>query len=344
MDYINYVKQQPITGMTGFGGGTTGLQFHSAAAGADAFRGDRAIMGFAGKSPNDPRTSIIYYWNIASTGNSSYFGALTQARSMGASCTGGGGAEQSTRSVFGSGFSSPSSPYNSNVLDYVTIASTGGATDFGDLNYESSNPGGCCSNGARGIFANGFSSLVTYAPTGKIDYFEIATPSNATAFGDYGSGAGTYGQYNGSASGSDKGRGLIGGTGGPQHQYIWYVQIDTAANANGFGSLTQQRTTLGSCGDGERCVWAGNESYGTIDYVTMATTGSATDFGDMDVPADYSGATSNDTRGTIMGGSSPSSPNRTNRIEYITIQTTGNGADFGNLPGDYNIGNAGSGD
>jgi hypothetical protein len=120
------------------------------------------------------------------------------------------------------------------------------------------------------------------------------------------------------------------------------VQIDTAANANGFGYLTQQRSVHGSCSDGERAIFSGNESYGTIDYVTMATTGNATDFGDMDVPADYAGAVANDTRGTIMGGAV--SPARTNRIEYITIQTTGNGTDFGNLPGSYNIGNAGSGD
>ena len=342
MDYINYVKEQPITGMTGFGGGSTGLQFHSSAAGADAFRGDRAIMGFSMKSPSDPRTTAIYYWNIASTGNSSYFGALTQARSYGASTTGGGGAEQSTRSVFGSGFSSPNSPYNSNVLDYVTIANTGSATDFGDLNYESSNPGGTCSNGARGIFANGFSSLVTYAPTGKIDYFEIATAGNATAFGDYGNQAGTYGQYWGSACGSDKGRGLIGGTGGPTHKYIWYVQIDTAANANGFGYLTEQRNPTAACGDGERGTWWGNGAYGTIDYVTMATTGNATDFGDMDVAVDYQGGASNDTRGTVAGGNNDDGYK--NNIQYITIQTTGNASDFGNIGAQRNLGNGGSGD
>ena len=341
MDYINYVKQSPMMGQIGLGGGATSLGRFSSA-GADAFRGDRAIMGFASKYPSDPRTSVIYYWNIASTGNSSYFGALTQARANGASTTGGGGPDDSTRSVFGSGYSSPASPYSSNVLDYVTIANTGSATDFGDLNYESANPGGSCSNGARGIFANGFSSLTTYSPTGKIDYFEIATAANASDFGDYGNQAGTYGQYWGSACGSDKGRGLIGGTGGPTHRYIWYVQIDTAANANGFGYLTQQRNPTAACGDGERGTWWGNGSYGTIDYVTMATTGSATDFGDMEVNVDYQGGCSNDTRGTIAGGQNDDGFK--NNIQYATIATTGNASAFGTIGAQRLMGNGGSGD
>ena len=342
MDYINYVKEQPITGMTGFGGGATGLQFRGAGAGADAFRGDRAVGGFNGPSGSPYRSADIRYWNIASTGNAAYFGALTQSRGYGASTSGGGGAEQSTRAVFGSGFSSPASPYNSNVLDYVTIANTGNATDFGDLNYESSNPGGTCSNGARGIFANGFSSLVTYAPTGKIDYFEIATTGNASAFGDYGSGAGTYGQYWGSACGSDKGRGLIGGTGGPTHRYIWYVQIDTAANANGFGYLTEQRNPTAACGDGERGTWWGNGDNATIDYVTMSTTGNATDFGDMSPGVQYAGGASNDTRGTIAGGNNDDGYR--SEIQYVTIQTAANAAAFGNLGASRNVGNLGSGD
>jgi hypothetical protein len=340
MDYINYVKESPMMGQIGLGGGATSLGRYGSAAGADAFRGDRAIMGFANKYPSDPRTSTIYYWNIASTGNSSYFGALTQARANGASTSGGGGADDSTRSVFGSGYNA--SPGSSNVLDYVTIANTGNASDFGDLNYESANPGGACSNGARGIFANGFGSASTYAPTGRIDYFEIATTGNASDFGDYGNQAGTYGQYWGSACGSDKGRGLIGGTGGPTHKYIWYVQIDTAANANGFGYLTQQRNPTAACGDGERGTWWGNGSYGTIDYVTMATTGNATDFGDMEVNVDYQGGCSNDTRGTIAGGQNDDGFK--NNIQYVTIANTGNASAFGTIGAQRLMGNGGSGD
>ena len=274
MDYINYaIKQQPITGMTGFGGGSTGLQFTGGGGGADAFRGDRAIMGFA-QYPGTPVAANINYFNIASTGNASTFGQLSQGRVHGASCAGGGGAEQSTRSVFGGGYYSPNSPYQSNTLDYITIANTGNATDFGDLNYSSSNPGGCCSNGARGIYANGFSSLTTYSPTGRIDYFEIATPANASDFGDYGNQAGTYGQYWGSACAGDNHRGLIGGTAGPSMgNYIFYVDISTTGNGSGFGSLTQQRMPNASASDGTRGTWWGNGDNGTIDYVRGANIG-----------------------------------------------------------------------
>jgi hypothetical protein len=63
-----------------------------------------------------------------------------------------------------------------------------------------------------------------------------------------------------------------------------------------------------------------------IDFVTIATTGNATDFGDLLTPLFYTAGASNSTR-AIIGGGSPS----TNVIQYVTIATTGNALDFGDL-------------
>ena len=41
-----------------------------------------------------------------------------------------------------------------NVVDYVTIASTGNATDFGNLSVSTSY-NGACSNATRALFAGG---------------------------------------------------------------------------------------------------------------------------------------------------------------------------------------------
>jgi hypothetical protein len=62
--------------------------------------------------------------------------------------------------------------------------------------------------------------------------------------------------------------------------------------------------------------------------VTIASTGNATDFGDLLNPVTQTSGTSNSTRGVIGLGSigSPS-----NIIEYITIASTGNSTDFGDL-------------
>ena len=65
----------------------------------------------------------------------------------------------------------------------------------------------------------------------------------------------------------------------------------------------------------------------TIDFVTIATTGDASDFGDAILArGEITGCCSDNTRGVFGGGN----PN-TNAIEKITIATTGNPKDFGDL-------------
>ena len=65
-----------------------------------------------------------------------------------------------------------------------------------------------------------------------------------------------------------------------------------------------------------------------IQYVTIATTGNTTDFGDLPQNVRNLAACSNSTRATFGGGNSGSS---TNVINYITIATTGDATDFGDL-------------
>ena len=80
------------------------------------------------------------YVTIASTGNATDFGDLTQARA------GIGGNSNSLRAVFLSG----EAPSYVNTIDYVTITSTGNATDFGDTTVAAGNRGGS-SNGHGGL-------------------------------------------------------------------------------------------------------------------------------------------------------------------------------------------------
>ena len=58
-----------------------------------------------------------------------------------------GGAASPTRGVWGGGYGSPAFR---NTLDYVEIASTGNAVDFGDLTYSADRVAGC-SNGHGGL-------------------------------------------------------------------------------------------------------------------------------------------------------------------------------------------------
>ena len=71
----------------------------------------------------------------------------------------------------------------------------------------------------------------------------------------------------------------------------------------------------------------------TIQYLTIATTGDATDFGDLTVARNTTpGATSDNTRGIFAGGYISGS--NVNTMDYVTIATTGDALDFGDLTQD----------
>ena len=133
--------------------------------------------------------------------------------------------------------------------------------------------------GAYGVFGSGYN-------TNTIDYITIATPRNATDFGDL---TEDRGQLSATSDGS---RGVFGG--GMNSSYnavntIDYITISTPGNATDFGDLTQSRRELAATSDGSRGVFGGGSRYSfphhpgvnTIDYITIATTGNATDFGDL---------------------------------------------------------------
>jgi hypothetical protein len=68
----------------------------------------------------------------------------------------------------------------------------------------------------------------------------------------------------------------------------------------------------------------------TIEYVTMASTGNASDFGDLNERLRIRNGGSSTTRGLMMGGMNAAFV-RKNQMQYVTIATTGNTIDFGDL-------------
>ena len=75
-------------------------------------------------------------------------------------------------------------------------------------------------------------------------------------------------------------------------------------------------------------VWYNNLN--TIDYITIATTGNATDFGDLSARRQAPGGMSSWTIGVCAGGMSDGQFQKS-VIDYITIATTGNATNFGDL-------------
>jgi hypothetical protein len=222
-----------------------------------------------GRTPSD-YTNVIQYITISSTGNSFYFGDLTIVRWST------GGCSSPTRGLWGGGYGSPSiaSPSNTNAIDYVTIASLGNSSRFGDLSI-SRRETAAFSSPTRGVWGGG----KTPATTNTIDYVTIASLGNAVDFGDMTISAGER------AGCSNSVRGLFGGG----TNVIDYVTIASTGDAIDFGDLlTLGYQFLAACSSPLRGIFAGGGDapatiLNSIEFVTIATTGNATDFGDLTV-------------------------------------------------------------
>jgi hypothetical protein len=242
---------------------------------------------------------------ISTTGNSTDFGDLSVGRNNLGSCS------SSTRGVFIGGSTT-------NVMDYVTFASAGNATDFGDLNTTGAGAN-AASNSTRGIITD----------ADDIRYITIATTGNSVTFGNWGENR----DYAGMCA-NDTRAVVAGGQSG--NQTTDFVVIATTGSQASFGSISGIYTQLnnGIVSSSTRGVFGGGFSSGvggdtnTIRYITIASEGSATDFGDLTVSRYGLGSCSSTTRGVFAGGLSGV---KHNQIDYITIASTGNATDFGDL-------------
>ena len=87
--------------------------------------------------------------------------------------------------------------------------------------------------------------------------------------------------------------------------------------------------SFGACSNATRALFAGGYYSNNIDFVTIASTGNAQDFGDMTLQRRRVASCSSSTRAVNGGGDSPGGV--TNVIDYTSIASTGNAQDFGDL-------------
>jgi hypothetical protein len=224
----------------------------------------------------------------------------------------------------------------SNMMEYVTIATPGNTTDFGDL-VNARNGHGACSNVSRGVIGAGYYSGGTPRTT-NCEYFTFASPANATDFGELT----TARSYCGNAlSDGTKGVWIAGNIGGgaPNYGYnetIDYLNIASLGDAEDFGDMP--RVCVETCGANNAtrgCVFGGNYVGGTwksafIDYFTFASLGNATDFGDLAIEMGGASGTGDGTTAVCAGGAAVGGADM-NDIQYFAIATLGNSTDFGNL-------------
>ena len=221
-----------------------------------------------------------------------------------------------------------------NVMDYITISTTGDATDFGDLSV-ARHVTSSTSNGAngRGVWAGGYDS--GYSPSDTIDYVTLSTTGDASDFGNLTvARVGMTGTSNGTNN-----RGVFGG----DHaltDVIDYITISSLGNASDFGDLFEARYYTGAVSNytNNRGVWGAGLTtvrVDTADYITISSLGDATVFGDLTVAREALAGVSNGTndRGVFGGGRTQDTPSNieSDVMDYITISSVGDAADFGDL-------------
>ena len=243
------------------------------------------------------RTIIFAGYNApANVADIQYFTNATQGNSIDAGIDVGGDftrycnvVSSETRSVYGGG-----TPGFTATMEYVTNASLGSVTDFADFVQGGMYSAGTMNSSTRGLFAGGYYA----SPVGKstrIQYITIATTADSIAFGDL---TQVMGGPHGICSSPTRGIMWDGGN------TIDYVTIATLGDGVDFGEATVDGFNSGvsfsshtrACAGGgynqNSPGSGGNANQNYIEYVTIASTGNAKDFGDLN------------TVGSSMGGSS----------------------------------------
>jgi len=241
------------------------------------------------------------------------------------------------RGIIAGGFVQTTTPSAREIINYINIPSKGNSQDFGDLTDSRARCSAVASSTRACIQMGQY--------TNAIDYITIQSTGNAIDFGDTTTVGGVGIGYRSAASSSTRGLWAGGYAPSPNNNVnsIDYIQIATVGNALDFGDLRGPRWAAGNsgCSNSIRGVFSGGyegpnagpaidgHPSRTIDFVNIASTGNAVDFGKL--IANLSGRTglSNSVRGIWGGGANQAGKSAS--IGYITIASEGNAEYFGDL-------------
>jgi len=227
------------------------------------------------------------------------------------------------RAVIAGGFS----PTIQTVMEYLTIATKGTATEFGDMSRNSAQ-GAIAASSTRGVVGGYRTGQPSGSSTNDMKYFNFSSGGGVSDFGDF-----TVAMHERQASGNNTRGIFFGGIVSPVSQKtIEYITMATTGGASEFGELIKWSSNChATIASPTRAVnISGAYSSCVMEYVTIATTGNAVHFGETGRWNAEPGGASNSTRGIFCGGYVQ--PAQINTIEYITIATEGNTVDFGDLP------------
>jgi hypothetical protein len=169
------------------------------------------------------------------------------------------------------------------------------------------------------------------APTYNNYYYNMSTTGNAIDFGDF-----SANRYFCSAC-SDRTRAVVDSGEGTMTSKQFFT-MSSGGGGTTFGNVSYHPSnghrSAGAVSNTTRGIFAGGDDFVTyslnsIEYVTIQSTGTAVDFGDLYQATRVTATGNSTTRGIFAGGDA--GPAFTNVIQFITTSTLGNSADFGDI-------------
>ena len=236
--------------------------------------------------PGQADNKAIEFTIFSSSGGGNDFGDMTNTKAYLS------GMSNDIRGFFVGGATTPEY-VNQNTIEFVTMASTGNGNDFGDLSVITRSGSSAASN-TRGILQLGQTNPL---PGNRlIEFITLSTLGNSQNFGEV-----TTLAKSGSAAVASSTRacfmGGVGTTGNATHvsNVIDFVTISTLGNAQDFGDMTVAVDALAGASNSTRGLHAGGRTgtpaaealQNVIGFITIASTGNASDFGDLVTPTRY---------------------------------------------------------
>ena len=243
--------------------------------------------------------STIDYVIISSSGGANDFGDLTKARRSLASMS------NSTRGFFVGGVD-PNAVLT--IIDFVNLATTGDASNFSDT-LEPNRTGTGTASPTRGVQAGGYGGADSpngASPTKKIRFLNLQSQGDEEPFGDLFSGAYGIGSCSNGVRAVFTGGGAATSPTYAESNVIQFVTISTQGNAQDFGDLTEGKIFLSATSNSVRGLVGGgfgdsplNNATNKIEFITIATTGNGSDFGDLTASIYSNGSFVSDSHGGL---------------------------------------------
>ena len=257
--------------------------------------------------------NVIEQIDLTSDGNGSDFGDLTQVN------LGLGAYGNTIRSLSAGGENNVAL----NVIEFVVFSTEGNSSDFGNLSLGQGS--GFCMTGTATI------AIPFYCQDAFSTYelITISTLGDAVDFGTLSSGN----KRKGTACGSKTKILHMGGQEDPDQ--IEFLNPQSGGASTDFGgTLPMDRKLADSVSTEIRVVVASGHTSASrvsMDFITIATAGNASDFGDLTSEKDGCAGASTETKGVFIAGKNDSAGTILRTIDKITIATAGDAGDFGDI-------------